>query len=488
MKKLILSGFCLVFAVSVQAQNFVWYSSNDTDRWQQKNVRPENKATKNPDVLVSYEESPLVFKAWGATFNELDWDALNMLSKETQEEIIKNIFAPNGDLKFTSGRISMNANDYSRDWYSCSEVPGDFQLKYFNIDRDKTSLIPFIKFAQKYNPGMSFWVSPWSPPAWMKVNQHYAVRSHEKYNDMSPLSDVLHENKGPRDNRFFPRELVLEDYFIQDPRYLTAYANSFCKFISAYKEEGIDISMVMYQNEAWSYTVYPGCAWTPEGIIRFNAEYLAPALKKQHPEVKLYLGTINTNRFDIIDQVLSDPLLAKSIEGVGFQWEGGQILPRIREKYPQYKYVQTESECGNGSFNWGAGEHTFHLVNHYLGNGCEEYTIWNVILANNGVSPWGWKQNALIRVDAEAKTATYTPEYYAVKHYSNFVTPGSKLVSWKESGADKKPVLVYITPQGKYVVIAGNFHEQPQPLSVKVGKKYLNVTLEPHSFNTFTTK
>lgn len=104
--------------------------------------------------------------------------------------------------------------------------------------------------------------------------------------------------------------------------------------------------MVMFQNESWSYTNYPGCAWTPESIIRFNVEYLAPTLKKRHPEVKVYLGTINTNRYDIIDQVLSDPRMPETIQGVGFQWEGGQILPRLRAKYPQYKYVQTESECG----------------------------------------------------------------------------------------------------------------------------------------------
>lgn len=60
--------------------------------------------------------------------------------------------------------------------------------------------------------------------------------------------------------------------------------------------------MVMFQNESWSYTNYPGCAWTAEGIIRFNTEYLAPTLKKQHPEIKLYLGTINTNRYDVIDR------------------------------------------------------------------------------------------------------------------------------------------------------------------------------------------
>lgn len=56
-------------------------------------------------------------------------------------------------------------------------------------------------------------------------------------------------------------------------------------------------------------------------------------------------------------------------------------------KYPQYRYMQSESEGGWGSFDWTAAEHTFDLMTHYLGNGCEEYTFWNAILADGGVSP-----------------------------------------------------------------------------------------------------
>lgn len=59
----------------------------------------------------------------------------------------------------------MNANDYARDWYSCDEVSGDFQLKYFNINRDKLAIIPLSVQRKKYNPGMTFWMSPGHLPA-----------------------------------------------------------------------------------------------------------------------------------------------------------------------------------------------------------------------------------------------------------------------------------------------------------------------------------
>lgn len=483
---MLLAGVVAALSLSAHAQSFEWISSTESNVWQSTKVKLQANAGQAPLLEINGSEEGMTFKAWGTCFNELGWDALNFLPRKEQEAILQNLFAPEGDLKFTMGRFSMNANDYARDWYSGDEVSGDFQLKHFNINRDKTTLIPFIKAAQQYNPHLTFWMSPWSPPSWMKINHYYSVRSDRNQNEMNPLSDVaLHENQTEKNTNVFPQQLAVNDYLIQDPRYLQTYAEYFCKFIDAYKEQGIPVSMVMFQNEAWSYTNYPGCAWTPEGIIRFHTEYLQPTLAKRHPEVALYFGTINTNRFDFIDQVLSDPGMQTKVQGIGLQWEGRQILTKLRAKYPQYKYVQSESECGWGSFDWKAAEHTFELMNHYLGNGCEEYTFWNAILADGGFSGWGWKQNSLIHVDSQAGTATYTPEYYAVKHYSHYITPDSRIVAYKASSEDKLPVMVVMTPQQKQVVTVGNFNNEPKEVTVKLGKRHLNATLQPHSLNTF---
>ena len=101
-----------------------------------------------------------------------------MLTRDEQEEIMYNLFAPQGDLKFTRGRISMNCNDYGRSWYSCDdEVQGDLELRYFNIERDKRSIIPLIHAVQKYNPGSHLLGFSWSPPSWMKINNDYPVVS-----------------------------------------------------------------------------------------------------------------------------------------------------------------------------------------------------------------------------------------------------------------------------------------------------------------------
>ena len=477
-----------LIAAAASAQTFTRYTSTDGDYWKESRISVAESAEGKPLVSVTGNESLMTFKGWGTCFNELGWDALQVLPEEKRDELLKRIFSPDGDLKYTHGRLSLGANDYARDWYSASEVAGDFDLMYFDMTRDLTALVPFIRAAQKQNPSLWFWCSPWSPPAWMKINQDYPVLS-SRYNKMDRRLDYLLHRKSERQVRRdrFPDWLAGEDFMIQDPRYLKTYADYFCRYIDEYAKLGIPIKRVMYQNEAYSYTAYPGCPWTPHGAALFNAEYLAPALKERHPDVELYLGTINTNRFEEVDGILSDGvMMGRDIfTGAGFQWEGSQIIPQVRNKYPHLRIVQTESECGSGTFDWRAAEHTFGIINDYLGKGCEEYTFWNVILCDRGESAWGWRQNALIRVDSRTKTATLTPEYYAVKHYSHFVTAGSTLLGAFGGRSEETPVTVFRNPAGKLVIVASNRANSECRLTLKLGGKYLETMLAPHSMQTF---
>ncbi len=485
-----LAALLLCGAYNLSAQTMVWVSSSETQQWQEKKVKLSSRVAQSPCLMVDAHDAALAtFDVFGTCFNERGWDALMLLSAEDRDKVVTALFAPSGDLRFGEGRIPMNASDYARDWYSCDEVSGDFDLAYFNIERDKSTLIPYIHLAQAKNPAMTFWLSPWSPPSWMKINHDYPVRSSEQYNNMDAREDIaLFRGTTDVDNSVWPPQLAVQDYFIQDPRYLQAYANYFCRFIRAYKDEGIDIGRVMFQNELWSYTVYPGCAWTIEGTLRFNTEYLAPTLQKECPATELYFGTINTNRLDFIEQIMDDERMQKVIKGLGFQWEGCQIISQLKAKYPNYRYVQTESECGSGTFDWPAAEHTFDLINQYLALGCEEYTFWNCILADRGESGWGWCQNALIRVDSASKTAIFTPEFFAAKHYCRYIVPGSRLLGAKEGGEDKMSVVVYLTPKEEYVVVAGNFADEQQTMCVEVGGRYLSVVLPAHTMHTFVGK
>lgn len=377
----------LAVSISMTAQTFTHYTTTENKEWQPGKVSLSGKAAEEPILVVTGKEQGHEFKAWGTCFNELDLDALELLKPEEQEEVMRRIFSPDGDLKFTRGRLTMNANDYSREWYSCDTVSGDFSLKYFNIEHDRQNVIRLIRKAQKYQPQMTFWVSPWNPPTWMKINQDYPVMS-STWNKQAKEKDYLLfgggtvdetevMNAGKQQGRLFPKKLASQDYFIQEPRYLQAYADMFCRFIDLYAEENIPIDMVMYQNEAYSYTAYPGCAWTAEGTLRFNRDYLIPTMRKTHPEVKVGIGTLNTNRLYYVKHFIDG--LKDHVNSIGLQWEGRLIIDSLRQRYPNLHLISTESECGNGQMNWRAGEHTFHLLADYIGRGCDEYYIWNFI-------------------------------------------------------------------------------------------------------------
>ena len=499
MKQFIITIICAVAANAAIAQTIRWYQTTPEKNWQVSKTKLSGKASYEQSIADAKEQGA-TFEAFGTTFNELDFLALGRLTAEEQDDIFRRLYAPDGDLRLTRGRVSMNANDYGNGWYSCDTVAGDFELRYFNIERDKQTLLPMIHHAQKYQPNLRLWMSPWSPPSWMKINQDYCVLS-SQWNTQPKEKDYLlfggADNVDPDEMKLlgerkgvFPKQLATQDYFIQDPRYLQAYANMFCRFIELYAAEGAPIDMVMYQNEAYSYTPYPGCAWTAEGTVRFNKEYLVPTLRAKHPEVKLYLGTFNTNRGDYVQKIVDK--LQDEVEGLGFQWEARQNIGAMRQRYAGKKLVCTESECGNGRMDWNAAEHTFFLLSDNIGNGVTEYYNWNFILCDNGRSPWGWTQNALIQVDSKTNEHRITQEYYAFMHFSHFITEGTQLLGYNKQGAGERQrakdvyTLLFRTKEGKHIVTAGNFSDEEKPVSIPMGKKFLNVTLPAHSLNTFT--
>ena len=485
MKKAILivvAGMTLAMTAGAQKVGISFRSGNG-NYWQMQTEQVMSESVGKAQVVIRTDAPKQTFKGWGTTFNELDYEALKLLSDADQQLFIKRAFNPKGDLRLGVGRIPVGASDYATDWYSCDEttadgtttvnfkgteytVPNyatDFAMEHFTIARDKQRVIPFIKLAQAENSGMSFWASPWSPPSWMKVNKHYSQRKTD--------SNGGTFNVSPYDN----------DQFIDDPAYYNAYCLYFDKFIQAYKGEGINITGLAYQNEAYSNTPYPGCSWTAATTGKFLAQYLGPYMAEHQPSVDLILGTMNTNRYDVYTTILNTTDIDQYIDQIGFQWEGGQQIGNVRAAYPDYEYVMTESECGSGTFDWAAAEHTFQLCNHYLANGCTTYSYWNAILKDNGVSPWGWVQNALVQVNSSTNTATYCPEYFAYKHYTHLIPEGSQILTCDETNL----VTSALTPDGNVVIVVGNPTGDVKTLTVDIDGKALVCTVAAKSFASY---
>jgi glucosylceramidase len=296
-------------------------TTTENKAWTESEVKISGQA-ENVDVILDLSKTQQTIRGFGTCFNELGWTSLNMLKADDREAVMKELFAPEVGANFTICRMPVGANDFSLDWYSYNENDGDFEMTKFSIDHDKNTLIPFIKNAKKYNPSVELWASPWCPPSWMKYNKHYASRSSIKMRSMMKMkidakySNDLAANKEGKEGT---------DMFIQDKKYLKAYALYFSKFIDSYKNEGIKIASIMPQNEFNSAQIFPSCCWTAKGLANFIGSYLGPAMEKQG--VEILFGTMERPKEALVDTILTDPKSSKYIKGVGFQWAGKDAYP-----------------------------------------------------------------------------------------------------------------------------------------------------------------
>ncbi len=460
---LILLAFTVSFSVLVKAQPKVtWIQSASGDFWKEKSAGL-SKSDQTGAAIIGNKLQTV--DGFGICFNELGWKALSFVDNATREKIIGELFNPKTGLRLNICRMPIGANDYSLDYYSLNDTPGDFEMKNFSIERDKKNLIPFIKSAQKYRPDLKIWGSPWTPPSWMKTNNHYACHP-DVVNDMTP------EQAG--------KEGVTQ--FRMKPEYLSAYALYFVKYVSAYKNEGIKITAIHPQNEMNSCQNFPSCLWNSTSLGHFIGKYLGPALKESHPDVQLWYGTYERPLVEKIDTILTDPEIAQYISGVSFQWSGKHAIPGVHSKYPKLKVMQSETECGDGSNDWKAAEYTFSLMNHYFKNGISVYSFWNSILDETGKSMWGWKQNSMISINSKTGEVTYNPEFYLLKHFSAFIEPGAYML---EITGKAENILAFRNPDNTIVVIYGNTGDKATRLQLTIDKYLLDTSIDPHTFNTF---
>ncbi len=402
---------------------------------------------KKADATVSFEREMQTIRGFGGCFNELGNVALRTLSKEEQKRVMSELFAEDG-CNFNFCRVPIGASDYAISWYSCNEAEGDYEMKNFSISRDREHLLPYIKSAMEIKPEMTLFASPWSPPVWMKT--HKAC------------------NFGT---------------LIQTDENLKAYALYLKKFVEAYGTEGVKIEQIHVQNEPCSTQKFPSCRWTGEEFRNFIANYLADELDGV---ADIFLGTLNgpetdsrkfeTRYTDYAGYVLLDEKCRKAIKGISYQWAGKYAIQQTRDDYPEFEYIQSENECGNGKNLWEYALYVFELMRHYFRNGITAYIYWNMILGETGESTWGWNQNSMINI-CEGK-AVYNPEFYLMKHFSHFVKAGAKFI--ETNGNWSSNTVAFKNPDGKFVVVTANPYKTDKTVDI-AGKLY---KLSAESFNT----
>jgi len=453
---------CLVTAVffnfNASGAAVTWISSSEGQYWKtmpSPELRTEEPKMP-PEVRVAPGKTFQTIDGFGGCFNEAGWVALGKTSEADRRQVLSVLFGDNG-CAFTLARLPIGASDFALGWYSLDETPGDLALTNFSIARDKKFLIPYAKAAMEIRPGLRCWGSPWSPPAWMKVNGSYSKGSIQS-----------------------------------EPEILQSYATYLARWAEDYREAGIHIYAITPQNEPNILSSYPTCEWTGPQLRDFIADYLGPTLRNRKTNVELWLGLNGDppgngdNINDRLAAVMGDFRASSFITGVAFQYDSRTQIGDASRLYPDKKLMQSETECGGGANSWADAQHLYGLMKHYLENNANSYFMWNMVLDDTGLSTWNWRQNAMITVNRETGKMTFNGEYYVMRHFSQFVKPGAKRVLTTGVWGDK---IAFVNPDGSTVLVLGNSLNQPFPVALNVAGKTegytMNVTLPPKSFNTF---
>ena len=358
------------------------------------------KSIEAPTIKLYKNKTRQEILGFGGAFTEAAASVYNKLGTEKKEEIIKAYFGTNGN-GYSMGRTHINSCDFSLGNYSYCDTPGDTELNYFSISRDKELLIPFVQDAMDHaNTPIHILASPWSPPAWMKTN-----------------GQMNHGGK------------------IKD-EYRTAWANYFCKYINSYEKEGIPIWGISVQNEPAAKQSWDSCIYTAEEERDFIRDYLGPALESRNLLDKKVI-IWDHNRDIMVERartVLNDPEAAKYVWGTGFHWYNGNhfdAVQQVHDEFPDKELIFTEGCQENGPHigSWDLGERYATSIINDLNRWTVAWIDWNLILdERGGPNHVGNYCSAPIIVDTRSQDILYQSSYYYLGHFSRFIKRGDKII------------------------------------------------------------
>lgn len=399
----------------------------------------------------------------GGAITDASAEVFAKLPEAKQKELMEAYYSPEKGIGYSLGRTNIASCDFSSGSYNYIEE-NDSLLTKFSVAHDEQFRIPFIKKAIAAAGGnLTMFVSPWSPPAWMKTN-----------------NDVLRGGK------------LL-------PQFRQAWANYYIKFIKTYESMDIPIWGLSVQNEPMATQTWESCLYTGEEERDFIKTYLGPTLHKNGMGDKKLIAW-DHNR-DLLYQrastVLNDPEAAKYVWGIGFHWyetwtgsaQQFENLKRVKESFPDKELIFTEGCVEKFDFSrvndWALGErYGLWLVNDF-NCGTAAWTDWNVLLDENG-GPNHVGNFCFAPVHANLKTGEliYTNSFYYLGHFSKFVRPGAKRII-SSSNRDKLLTTAFMNTDGKVAVIVLNLSDDKIPYKLWITGKAASVESLPHSMTTF---
>mgnify|MGYP003298862416 CR=1 FL=1 len=260
-------------------------------------------------LLDVYDIENSLILGFGGCFNETSAYNYSLLSEENKKKVIKALFSSEG-LAYNFCRLCIGSSDFYLRSY-CYVEDNDFDLKTFSIDKDKEYVIPFIKDALKSRNGdIKFLASPWSPPAWMKTNNERLHGGHLK------------------------------------PEYYELYAEYLCKYLFAYKKEGINIEYLTIQNEQKATQTWESCVFSTDEEVSF-AKVFKKVSNSYGLDIKLLCWDHNKER--LVERAIK-PLSENNLfYGAAYHWYSGDYFDSISVVFILDLWGVTLTDLNNSS-------------------------------------------------------------------------------------------------------------------------------------------
>jgi glucosylceramidase len=413
-------------------------------------------------IFVNPNRTFQTFLGIGGAITDASAEVFAKLSKDKQQELLNAYFSKGKGIGYTLIRTNISSCDFSSDTYSYV-AEGDKELKTFNIDHDRKFRIPLIKKAIETAGGkLTLFVSPWSPPAFMKDN-----------NNLLKGGKLL-------------------------PEFYQSWANYYVKFINSYQKEGIPIWGLTVQNEPMAVQKWESCIFTAEDERDFLKNYLGPTLNKAGLGDKK-ISVWDHNRDLLIQRasiILDDPEASKYVWGIGFHWyetwSGGEPMfenvGKVHEMYPNKNLIFTEGCVEKFDAKkyqlWKNGERYGESMINDFNNGTVAWTDWNILLDENG-GPNHVENFCFAPIHGDTKTGEliYTPSYYFIGHFSKFIGKNAKRVS-SVSSRSNLITTSFINQDGKMVTVVMNQSNKKVTYNLCVGTSATEVSILPHAIQT----
>lgn len=378
-----------------------------TDTGNQTFTQGEQPLETELSIFINPNKRFQKFVGIGGAITDASAETFAKLPKDKQDELIKAYYSVEG-INYSLLRTHIHSCDFSPSSYTYV-ADGDKELTTFNISHDLEYRIPMMKRAIAEAGGeLMTYVSPWSPPAFMKSN-----------GDMLKGGSLL-------------------------PDYYDSWALYYAKFIQEYEALDIPIWGLTIQNEPMATQRWESCIYTASQERDFVKNHLGPTLKKEGLGDKNIIvwdhnRDLITNRANTI---LEDPEAAKYVWGTGFHWyetwTGSdpkfENVGKVKESFPDKQLMFTEG-C-NENFDpakyqhWPNAERYGKSMINDFNNGTAGWTDWNILLDQTG-GPNHVENFCFAPIHGDTRTGEliYTPSYYYIGHFSKFIRPGARRVS-----------------------------------------------------------